>query len=200
MTNPLARAVMKNIVGSSNVSEREETRKRQNVKSLDELAKGIKGEVVEVEEEAKDQPNLERDRVAKTMSFSDIAKKAKEEPVKTREYKVGSRDERARTQNLSDLARSIKGGEVSRNSKKESSEKESKSLKFNDLLNNNRNINNNKSNNRIEDKHKVEDYVDSKDRNLISSLIDGNKKADETDVKSAKVLNLSQAVKSMISR
>lgn len=200
MINPLARVVMQNVTRTTTDKRCDGNRldvkrtKTINTRSLDDLAKGLKagGEPLASPVE---RPSGDT-KAIKTMSFSDMARQAKGEKIEPKtDYKFKQDRTNVRdAKSLADLARNVKGQEV-RDGSRGSSDGETKTFKFNDLVGEKTSWNS-----RETKATEVEDYIDSKDKTLISNVISGKSNAEEKTVKATKVLNLSQAVSNIINR
>lgn len=199
MINPLARVVMQNVTKTTNKGKGTTNRKNINkqTQSLSDLAKNIKGVNKTDDKVFKDKRREEKGTV-KTVSFSDISRQAKGEELESisKEYKFDNRKIN-KTHSLSDLARSVKGNEREVAEKTNQNKKRIKNCSFSELTGNTK-----KRSNPVNTKYKenevVGNYIDSKDRNIVSNLISGKVEPEEKKVTGTTILNLSQAVSNLI--
>ncbi len=183
MVNPLARVVMKNVT-KTNLTACEE-RKRKNY----------------------------------SQSFSEFASKTKTNDFKSKTLEENKeiKVERINQINLDSLTQQLKNGKVDRVKNEINNQNyKNQKIKFSDLTKNNyqNNVKEDKTNKRcsfdelvsnnktsnLGNSEIVKDYIEDSDRNVISKLISGNIEANDNNVKGSTILNLSQAVNSLIKK
>lgn len=197
MVNPLARVVMQNVtkttrekqikLGNTNIN-----RKKQ---SLSDLVSEIKGET-----NTKSIPNEEvvskKDEQLKRICFSDITKQEGE--ISTSNIKFENKNTNLnlnKAQSLSELAKNIKGNGIINKADETKSVEKNKRCSFSEIVEKNK-----KNTGIYKENELVGSYINSKDRNLISDIISGGSKIKEENVNKTTILNLSQAVNSLINK